>query len=203
MPDQEPLQAALRDFQAGRSSRRGFVQRLIALGVTAPVALALLRQHDAAAQDATPLASPEGSPTALVAPTGGTDGQTRGAGGELKILQWQASTTLNMHLAGSFKDQLAASLVTEPLIHFLQDGTPIPGLATEVPSAENGLLAADLSSVTYLLQEGILWGSGEPFTAKDRFNRPVLLFRSDWHLRSVEKDNPQLRLTPVAPMLAE
>lgn len=43
----------------------------------------------------------------------------------------------------------------------------------------------------------------ETFTAKDRFNRPVLLFRSDWHLRSVEKDNPQLRLTPVAPMLAE
>ena len=43
-----------------------------------------------------------------------------------------------MQLGGSFKDQLAACLVTEPLIHFLPDGTPIPCLVTEVPSLENG-----------------------------------------------------------------
>ena len=42
----------------------------------------------------------------------------------------------------------------------------------------------------------------EVFTAQDRFERPVLLFRSNWHLQNVEKDHPQLGLTPVAPMLA-
>ena len=94
----------------------------------------VLRLTDVAAQEATP---GTGAPPA--APTSGTEGQTRGAGGELKLLQWQAPTTLNMHLAGSFKDQLAACLVTEPLIHFLPDATPIPCLVTEVPSLENGL----------------------------------------------------------------
>ena len=97
----------------------------------------------------------------------GNRGQTRGAGGELKILQWQAPTTLNMQLAGSFKDQLAACLVTEPLIHFLPDATPIPCLVTEVPSQANGLVSADLTTVTYTLLDGVLWSDGEPLTASD------------------------------------
>ncbi len=165
MSDQEPLHTALVDLRAGRLSRRGFMRRALALGLTAPVALDLLWLSAAAAQDATPGATAEASLTA--APTGGTEGQTRGAGGELKILQWQAPTTLNMQLAGSFKDQLASCLVTEPLIHFLPDGTPIPALASEVPSQENGLVAADLTSVTYPLLEGVVWSDGEPFTAND------------------------------------
>ena len=101
------------------------------------------------------------------APTSGTEGQTRGAGGELKLLQWQAPSTLNMQLAGSFKDQLASCLVTEPLLHFLPDGTPIPCLVKEVPSQENGLVSADLKTVTYNLLEGVVWSDGEPFTADD------------------------------------
>src|ERR1044071_9058079 len=128
MSDYEHLRNALFDLRAGYLSRRGFMRRALALGIAAPVAHNLLRISGVAAQDATP----EVGPTA--APTGGTEGQTRGAGGELKILQWQAPTTLNMQLAGSFKDQLASCLVTEPLIHFLPDGTPIPCLAAEVPS---------------------------------------------------------------------
>ena len=165
MSDYEQLRNALFDLRAGYLSRRGFMRRALALGITAPVALNLLRISGVAAQDATPGASPEAGLTA--APASGTAGQTRGAGGELKILQWQAPTTLNMQLAGSFKDQLASCLVTEPLIHFLPDGTPIPCLAAEVPSQENGLVAADLTSVTYPLLEGVLWSDGEPFTAND------------------------------------
>lgn len=42
----------------------------------------------------------------------------------------------------------------------------------------------------------------EVFTAQDRFKRPVLLFRSDWHLRRVEENHPDLRLTPIAPTLS-
>jgi len=139
------LWSAYQDLQAGRISRRDFLQRAAALGVATPVALGILRLTDVA-QEATPAS---GAFTA--APTVGTEGQTRGAGGELKLLQWQAPTTLNMHLAGSFKDQLAACLVTEPLIHFLPDATPIPCLVTEVPSPENGRVAADLTTVTYTL----------------------------------------------------
>jgi peptide/nickel transport system substrate-binding protein len=137
---------AYQELRAGRISRRDFLQRAAALGVATPVALGVLRLTDVAAQEATPE-----SGASSAAPTVGTEGQTRGAGGELKLLQWQAPTTLNMHLAGSFKDQLAACLVTEPLIHFLPDATPIPCLVTEVPSPENGRVAADLTTVTYTL----------------------------------------------------
>jgi peptide/nickel transport system substrate-binding protein len=150
------------DLRAGRISRRAFLHRAAALGVATPIALSLLQLSDGAAQQATP-----GTGAAAVAPTTGTDGQTRGAGGALKILQWQAPTTLNMQLAGSFKDQLAACLVTEPLIHFLPDATPIPCLVTEVPSQANGLVSADLTSVTYTLLDGVLWSDGEPLTASD------------------------------------
>ncbi|MFL5533259.1 MAG: ABC transporter substrate-binding protein, partial [Gemmatimonadales bacterium] len=122
----------------------------------------MLRLTDVAAQGATP-----GAGTIDAPPSAGTEDQTRGAGGELKLLQWQAPTTLNMHLAGSFKDQLAACLVTEPLIHFLPDATAIPCLVTEVPSQANGRVAADLTTVTYTLQNGIVWSDGEPLTAED------------------------------------
>jgi len=159
MPGTSRLRILYEELTAGRLTRRSFVERAAALGVAAPVALFLARTGGAAAQDATPAA---GS-----APSSGTEGQTRGAGGPLKLLQWQAPTTLNMQLAGSFKDQLASCLVTEPLIHFLPDGTPIPCLVKEVPSQENGLVSADLKTVTYNLLDGIVWSDGQPFTAND------------------------------------
>jgi peptide/nickel transport system substrate-binding protein len=162
MADTGKLFHAYQDLQAGRISRRGFLQRAAALGVATPVALGLLRLRDVAAQEATPAS---GAP--LAAPAVGTEGQTRGAGGELKLIQWQAPTTLNMQLAGSFKDMLASCLVTEPLIHFLPDATPIPCLVQEVPSQANGLVAPDLKSATYNLLPGVVWSDGEPFTAND------------------------------------
>jgi peptide/nickel transport system substrate-binding protein len=49
----------------------------------------------------------------------------------------------------------------------LPDATRIPILITEVPTVENGLLAEDLTSVTFNLLEGVTWSDGEPFTAND------------------------------------
>jgi len=42
----------------------------------------------------------------------------------------------------------------------------------------------------------------EVYTAQDRFDRPVLLFRSEWHLRRAEEANPGLGLSAVAPTLS-
>jgi peptide chain release factor 3 len=41
------------------------------------------------------------------------------------------------------------------------------------------------------------------YTVQDRWQRPVLLFRSAWHLRNVEENNPNLRLSAIAPALSE
>jgi peptide/nickel transport system substrate-binding protein len=100
-------------------------------------------------------------------PAFGAEGKTRGQDGELRLLQWQAPTSLSPHIATGTKDFLAASLVLEPLMNFLPDNSLIPTLVKEVPTVENGLLTEDLTSVTYNLLEGVTWSDGEPFTAQD------------------------------------
>ena len=100
-------------------------------------------------------------------PAVGMDGRTRGEGGELKLIQWQAPSMLSPHVSTGEKDYLAAQLVVEPLMHYLPDGTLIPNLITEVPTVENGLLGEDLKSVTYKVLDGVTWSDGEPLTADD------------------------------------
>jgi len=97
----------------------------------------------------------------------GTAGQERGSGGELRLLQWQAPTSLSLHTASGTKDHLAATLDSEPLMSYLPDGSLWPRLVREVPSVENGLLAPALDEVTYRLLPNVIWSDGEPFTADD------------------------------------
>ena len=91
----------------------------------------------------------------------------RGAGGTFRVYLWQAPTTLNPHLSAGTKDLSAARLAYEPLATFDADGTMVPVLAAEIPTNENGGVAADGRSVTWKLKEGVTWSDGEPFTADD------------------------------------
>jgi peptide/nickel transport system substrate-binding protein len=100
-------------------------------------------------------------------PTFGTEGQVRGEGGELRIIQWQAPTMANAQASVGTKDLLIASLVQEPLMSYLPDGSISPTLITMVPTVENGLLTEDLLTATFVVQEGITWSDGEPFTSHD------------------------------------
>ena len=108
------------------------------------------------------------------APAVGMDGRTRGEGGELKLIQWQAPSSLSPHVSTGTKESLAASPSSSHLMHYLPDGTLIPSLITEVPTVENKLLREDLKSVTYKLQDGVKWADGEPFTADD------VVFTTHW-----------------------
>jgi len=144
-------------LKSGTMTRRQFIERATAAGMSLAVAgfvVNSLGATSASAQEA-------------VRPTAGTENTTRGQGDELRILLWQAPTTLSSHTATGTKDFLASSLVLEPLMCYLPDGTLVPNLITEIPSVENGLLAADLSTVTYKLLEGVVWSDGTPFTAAD------------------------------------
>lgn len=114
--------------------------------------------------------TPAGSPDDGVLdtrPAVGMEGKIRGQDGELKIIQWQAITSLCRHLSGGYKDVVAADTINEPLMRSLEDGSLVPNLCTEVPSVENGLLAEDFSTVTFKLKEGVVWSDGEPLTAND------------------------------------
>ena len=155
------------EYKAGGITRRQFLARAATLGVGASVATFVASSHRAAGAPAQPRAGFASVHQAGGAPAVGTEGRTRGAGGELRLLQWQAPTTANGHVATGTKDQLAASPVLEPLMNYLPDGSLIPKLITEVPTVENGLLKEDLTGVTFKLQPGVLWSDGTPFTAED------------------------------------
>lgn len=94
-------------------------------------------------------------------------GAMAGQGGELLILQWQAPSQANGLLSNGTKDLLASSLVNEPLAKFAPDGSVVAALAAEIPTVENGGVAADFTSITYKLKEGVLWSDGTPFTSDD------------------------------------
>ncbi|ELS05426.1 ABC-type dipeptide transport system, periplasmic component [Xenococcus sp. PCC 7305] len=93
--------------------------------------------------------------------------QTNKNTNSLKLLYWQAPTILNPHLSTGFKDSEASRITLEPLASFNNDGELIPFLAAEIPSVENGGVAADGKSVTWKLKQNIKWSDGQPFTAKD------------------------------------
>ena len=91
----------------------------------------------------------------------------RGGGGPLKIIYWQAAVHLNPHYAGGTKDQDASRIFYEPLAGWDSEGNLVPALATEIPSRQNGGVAADGKSVTWKLKRGVTWHDGKPFTADD------------------------------------
>src|SRR5215510_4603982 len=51
----------------------------------------------------------------------------------LRLLLWQAPTTLNPHFAQGIKDQTASRLIYEPLASFDREGNLVPFLAAEIP----------------------------------------------------------------------
>ncbi|MEM7613848.1 MAG: ABC transporter substrate-binding protein, partial [Pseudomonadota bacterium] len=91
----------------------------------------------------------------------------RGGDGQLNIIYWQAPSTMNPFLSGGTKEVEAASMVIEPLASYDQNGNIVPRLVEELPTVENGGVAADLTSITWKIKPGILWSDGTPFTAAD------------------------------------
>ena len=91
----------------------------------------------------------------------------RGADGEVKVLYWQAPTTLNPYLSSGTKDVEAASLVLEPLAGFDDKGAIFPRLAESIPTVDNGGISKDLTTVTWKLKKDLKWSDGTPVTSAD------------------------------------
>ena len=91
----------------------------------------------------------------------------RGTDGEVKLTFPQAVSIMNPYLSGGTKDIYAASMVLEPLAGLSPEGVLIPKLVTEIPTLENGGVAADMTSITWKLIPGLLWSDGTPVTAAD------------------------------------
>ncbi len=149
--DEKALRGLIAKVKDGNLSRRAFVHKMVALGLTAPMASQML-DFCGVAQAQTAF---QYKPT------------KRGGGGALKVLWWQGATLLNPHFAVGTKDQEGSRIFYEPLAGWDEDGNLVPMLAAEVPSRQNGGLAADGMSVTWKLKQGVKWHDGKPFTADD------------------------------------
>ena len=149
--DENALRGLISQVKTGTLTRRGFVQKMVALGLTAPLAQQMLT-YSGVAKAQTKL---EYKPT------------KRGGGGPLKTLWWQGPTLLNPHFAIGTKDQDACRIFYEPLAAWDEDGNLFPLLAAEIPDLENGGLAKDGMSVTWKLKQGVTWHDGKPFSADD------------------------------------
>src|SRR5215831_9360077 len=120
----------------GALPRRRFIEMMAGVGLAAPLATQLLALSG--------VAMAEGAST--YKPT------KRGGGGTLKLLWWQGPTLLNPHFATGTKDQDGSRLFYEPLASWHPDGVLVPILAAEVPTPENGGVAADGRSVVWKLR---------------------------------------------------
>jgi peptide/nickel transport system substrate-binding protein len=149
--NEQKLRSEIAKVKAGRMSRRDFVRRMVAIGLTAPMAGMMLAHSGVAVAAAEMPYKPAKA----------------GGGGPLKLLFWQAPTLLNPHFAIGIKDQEACRVFYEPLAGWDADGNLVPLLAAEIPTIENGGLATDGTAVTWKLKQGVKWHDGEPFTADD------------------------------------
>ena len=145
------LRQLIEDVREGRLPRRRFIEGMLGLGLSAPMASMLLMHAGVA----------NAQSTSNYKPT------KRGGGGALKALWWQGATLLQPHFATGTKDQEACRVFYEPLGSWDNDGNLVPVLAAEVPSRDNGGLSADGRSVNWKLKRGVTWHDGTPFTADD------------------------------------
>ena len=145
------LRSLVDKVKAGRLSRRGFIRRLAAAGLTAPMATQLLALSGVAMAQSRPVYKPA----------------RRGGGGLLKVMWWQGPTLLNPHFAVGTKDQDASRIFYEPLAAWDRDGNLRPKLAASIPNRADGTLSADGLWVVWKLKRGVRWHDGRPFTADD------------------------------------
>jgi peptide/nickel transport system substrate-binding protein len=129
------IRGQIEEVRSGRLPRREFIRRMVAVGLTAPMASMLL-MHEGIAQVVT---NPPYKPT------------KRGGGGALRVLWWQGATLLQPHFANGTKDQEGSRIFYEPLAVWDNDGNLVPILAAEIPTKENGGVAAVGKSVTWKL----------------------------------------------------
>ena len=145
------LRALIEDVRAEKLPRRRFIEKMVGLGLTAPIASMLLMHAGVANSQPMPAYKPT----------------RRGGGGPLRVLWWQGATLLQPHFANGTKDQEGSRIFYEPLAIWDNDGNLVPILAAEIPTQQNGGVLEGGKVVRWRLKKGVTWHDGKPFTADD------------------------------------
>jgi len=87
--------------------------------------------------------------------------------GELRFAVQSDVRTLNPLLSTNTTDGTIMRLMFEPLLSADRRGRPVPMLAREVPTLENGGISRDGLTVTYHLRPDAKWSDATPVTSRD------------------------------------
>jgi peptide/nickel transport system substrate-binding protein len=101
-------------------------------------------------------------PEATVAPTAAA-----GASGTATITFVQEPDSLNPAYSVMFFSEILGEFYLKSLWTFDEQNLPVPQIAAEIPSTENGGVSADGKTITVKLRSDVTWSDGEPVTADD------------------------------------
>ena len=119
--------------------------------------------------------TPQPGNTATQAP-GSTEAPSTANGGSVTLLIPEEPATLNYYAAdAAIVRQVAEATSMTGLTTVDEKGEFVAVLATELPTADNGGLSADLLTVTWKLKPDLKWSDNQPLTADDvKFTWEVL-----------------------------
>ena len=150
--EERALRSMIAEVKTGRMSRRHFVQAMVGLGLTAPMAAQMLAAAGVAqAQSKAGVQADQARRRRR---------RSRPSGGRARPCSTRTSPS-----APRIRTARASSTSRSP--PGIRTATSRPILAAEIPSAQNGGIAKDGKSVTWHLKKGVVWHDGKPFTADD------------------------------------
>ena len=112
-------------------------------------------------------------PPAITEPAGATEppAATEPAAAEFSgtatITFTQEPDNLNPLYTTMFFSGITRDFWLKALWSFDENNQPVPEMATEIPSADNGGVSADGKTITIKLRDDIKWSDGEPITSDD------------------------------------
>lgn len=87
--------------------------------------------------------------------------------GELRVGIQSEPKNLNPILASNTTDNALTRLVFDVLVSADPKGNPVPSLAAQVPTTQNGGISKDGLTITYKLRPNVKWQDGQALTSKD------------------------------------
>lgn len=119
--------------------------------------------------------------------------------GVVRLAEGEEPNTLIRMFSNQASADDVTALLFEPFFRFDERMRPVPGLVTQFPTTENGLISKDGLEITFKLRSGVLWSDGAPFTAQDVVftwhaivdgNNPVTYTAGFDKIKTIRTDNP-------------
>lgn len=137
---------------------------------------------------------------AATEPSAATEAPAAEGSGTVTITFTQEPDNLNPMYTDMFFSGILREFWLKPVWTFDENAEPVPVLAAEIPTLENGGLSEDGKTVTIKLRDDITWSDGTPLTSEDFVftydmvmsdqNVPLSRFPYEGNVASVEAPDP-------------